>query len=158
MDVVSEEKKLKSINLWYILLLSFILIWVAGAYIFLYKKTDAAYLNPPPIVLVEGLEGVSQKTFTNIFQINQTNTSNIISDVTTKPLFETKDHYELGDVIVVRYFYIKGVVIDRSYPGGDTYTVLYKDHGHTLRTIKLPKEFLMTPTGGDLNAIFLLGD
>lgn len=155
----SEEKKLRSINFWYVLLLSFIILWVAGAYVYLYKKTDDALLTSPPIVLVEGLGGISPDEFTNFFTMNSSNMNSLLPELSSKPpLFEAKEVYEIGEIVVVRYFYVEAVIIDRSYPGGNSYTILYKDHDHALRTINLPKNLLMSPKNGVLNPFSLLID
>ena len=71
-----------------------------------------------------------------------------------------KDEYRFGDVVVIKYFYVEAVVMDRDrvLPLGDSYTILYKDRNHVLQKITLPKTMLMAPVEGVLSPASLLVD
>ena len=150
-----DERKLRSVNFWYVLLLSFIIVWMCGAYLYLYTKTENS--ASPPIVLIEG-GGVDLNSISNLFSVNAPPVST--NDLKgAKPLFVTKEDYSIGEVVIVKYFYVEAVVIDKSIPNGSAYTLLYKDHNHTLRTIKLSKTLIMAPADtGSLNPVSLLVD
>ncbi len=153
-EEIPDEKKIRSISIWHFVLVAFIVLWMVGAYVYLDKKTQMSIAAPPVIVLDEAA-GI---TLTNFFQINSTNRQlSPAARNPTKPLFEIREKYFLGDVVVVKYFYVEAIVIGNSAVGDD-YVILYKDHNHTLQKISLPRALLMAPADGFLNPVSMLVD
>lgn len=152
-----DEKKVRSFGIWQFLLVTFIVLWMVGAYVFLEQKTRSNSTTIPVVVL-DNVNGVDFSNFTKI----GSNTSTIYftkkNELNNRPDFECKDNYSMGDIVVVKYFYVEAVVIDKSLPSGNAYTILYKDHNHVLQKIILPKEMLMAPAEGVLNPVSLLVD
>lgn len=150
-----DEKKVRSIGVWHFVLMAFIVLWMVGAYIYLDKKSDVT-VGSPPVIVLDSSGGV---TLTNFFTAG-TNSQMLpaLPTVGTKPSYEVKAKYSFGDVVVVKYFYVTGVIIDKSLPVGDSYTVLYKDHNHVLQKVVLPRTMLMTPTDGSFSPVSLLVD
>lgn len=152
-SVEEYEKKVKSINIWHFLLITFIVLWMAGAYIYLNKKTNLSISNAP-VLLIDG-------GGTNFFRVSDTNTPIFSTNISTNPfppppIFEVKPKYEVGDVVIVKFFYVKAVVVGKDT--SDYYEILYKDQERTLHKITLPRVFLMSPAPGVLNPVSLLVD
>ena len=147
-----DEKKVRSSNFWYILLVAFIVLWMTGAYIYLDKKTDVTIGNPPVIVL-DAVNGIDM---TNFFRANPSQTQLYPTNNIPRPMFEVRENYNLGDVVVVKYFYVEAVVLEKQ--AGDSYVIMYKDHNHTLQKIAIPRTLLMYPADGVLNPVSLLVD
>lgn len=149
-----DEKKIRSINFWHFILILFIILWMGGAYIYLNKKVDV--INHPPLVLIG--DAASGIDMTNFFKANPTNTQLFSTNGTNRPLFYSKDEYQFGDIVVVKFFYVEAIVIEKSGPTSDDYDILYKDHDHVLQRISLPAKMLMVPADGMLNPVSLLVD
>lgn len=156
-ESVSDEKKVRSISVWHFLLMAFIVVWMVGAYIYLDQKSDAN-VAAPPVVVLDTADGIN---LTNLFQSSPTNMQLVkrTSDPSkpSKAMFELKPKYSLGDVVVVKYFYVEAIVVGTPAMG-DEYIILYKDHNHTLQKISLPRMFLMAPAEGVLNPVSMLVD
>jgi hypothetical protein len=137
-----NEENIRNNNFWYIvLLITFILVWISGAYVYFHPKT-----NNPPVVVLDVMGGID---LTNSLRMSPTNTSIV------RPMYEIREKYERGEIVIIKYFYLKAVVLDE--PTNDFYEVLYKNHG-TLQKITLPRHLLMHPVDGDLNPVSLLLD
>lgn len=150
----SDEKKIRSINFWHFVLVLFIVLWMGGAYIYLDKKTEIA--NRLPLVLIG--DAASGVNMTNFFQVNPTNSSLFPTNYIFKQPFRMKTEHRFGDVVVVKFFYVEAVVLEKSSPTSDYYDIVYKDHNHVLQKISLPAEMLMVPVDGMLNPVSLLVD
>jgi len=145
-----DEKQIRSFEIWYFVLVGFIVIWMMGAYVYLDKKTDVTLSNPPVVVL-DAVNGIDM---TNFFQVKSNQTQ--LFPKTARPMFEIRDKYEVGEVVVVKYFYVEAVVLEKQ--AGDSYVIMYKDHNHTLQKIAIPRTLLMCPAEGVLNPVSLLVD
>jgi hypothetical protein len=130
------------------LLIAFIVVWVVGAYFFL-DNSPVAIPNPVPILDASG--GLD---LTNLFGLLSTN--ELI--IPKPPAFEVRDKYVFGDIVVVKFFYIHAVVLEKSSFGSDSYTILYKDRNHVLQKVVLSRDLLMAPANGTVNPISLLVD
>lgn len=153
-----DERRVRTINVWHFVLIVFIVIWMAGAYLYLNKKTELSLVTPP-VLLVNGSN--SNLDLTNFFGLAATNNPLIpsikpLTNSTASPMFETKPRYDAGDVVVVKYFYVQAVIVEKV--GQDSYAILYKDHNHVLQKIVLPKAFLLSLSAGTLNPFSLLID
>ena len=147
-----DEKKMRSINSWYFVLVVFIIIWVIGAYVYLDKKADMS-LNHPPVVVLDSADGIM---LSNMFKVSGTNMQ-LFPPTSKQEMFEVREKYQFGDVVVVKFFYVEAVVLEKSATS-DQYTVMYKDHNHALQKISLPRTMLMYPRDGVLNPVSLLVD
>jgi len=127
-----DERKVKNINVWSFFLLLFVVVWMAGSYIYLNRRADVSI--PPVIILDE-----AQK-------IGLTNSHFPPKNPTAaKSSFEIRETYNVGDTVIVSYFYVEGIVVKKSALG-DEYTIMYENHNHTLELITLPRTFLMAPS------------
>ncbi len=152
-----DEKKVRTFGIWHFILVAFIIIWMVGAYTFLKEKVDVTYDASPIIVLDSG---GNINLLTNLFEPQlKTNAvkSQTETNAMTMPSVVVKPEYHYGDIVIIKYFYVEGVVLGKSAVGDD-YTVVYKDHNHVLQKISLPRTMLLSPTNGALNPISLLID
>lgn len=164
-DLPLEDKtEIKTLNRWLIALAVIIILWAAGIIMYVDKRTSPSN-HPLPIIMVDVDTGkVIDPAYTNLFNNSiaskvskNANMSDIKSPAnSTKPLFEQKEFYNIKDFVVVNYFYVKGIVVERS---GDDYTIMYKDHNHVLQKLTLSKELLLSPTSqNSLSPVSLLVD
>lgn len=151
---MSDEKRIRNINFWHFILFAFIVVWVGGAYLYLDNKTEIISNHPSLIVIGEP----SSINLTNFFQFNSSNPPSHLLNSLVKQPFITKPEYHPGDIVVVKFFYVEAIVIEKSSPARDDYEIMYKDHNHVLQKISLPKEMLMYPSEGVLNPVSLLVD
>jgi len=147
-----DEKQVRSFEIWYLVLVAFIVVWIMGAYVYLDKKTDVTIGNPPVVVL-DAVNGVN---LTNFFQVNSNQTQLYPKNPLPHPMFTIREQYEVGEIIVVKYFYVEAVVVEKQ--ANDFYVVMYKDHNHVLQKLALPRAMLMYPAEGVLNPVSLLVD
>jgi hypothetical protein len=136
----------------------FVLITILVAYtVFFVESTDIFKSResslPPQIVLVHSDTG------TNI--LNNTNNTYLVpvlkketgDQLTTKDyLNDTQnllDKFSVGDVVIIKYFQIPGVVIKtENVLSSQKISILYKDNLRALHVIDLDKKFLMRPGVG----------
>jgi uncharacterized protein YpmB len=102
--------KEKNLNLWFIALVVFVVVWISG--VFIYNSKD----KRPSV-----------------------NSTNEIA----KPMLEQKDSYKKMDFVIINYFFVTGLVVDRQ---GNNYTIIYKDRNRVLQKVIVPKELLLSPT------------
>lgn len=57
-------------------------------------------------------------------------------------LFEKKKSYKIGDLVVIDYFLIQGIVAEKN---DNHYVILYKDKNRQLQKISLGIDFLLGP-------------
>lgn len=163
-NVHKDISELRDLNRWLIALSAIVIIWAAGIIMYMDKRTSPSN-HPLPIIMIDADTGkIIDPAYTNLFPDNvigtmpkNVNMSEIKdSDNATKPLFEKKDSYNIKDFVIINYFYVEGLIIDKS---GDNYTVLYKDHNHVLQKIIISKEFLLVPTSkNSVSPVSLLVD
>lgn len=148
-----DERKVRNINIWHFFLIAFIVIWVTGAYFCLSKKPDLSLTN--------SLLDSKPTNFENLFTFFPTNNSFIhrgqsLTNPLSASIFYTKHSYKPGDVVIVKYFHVQAVILEKV--GQDSYCIIYKDHNHVLQKIVLPKIFLLFPSVGILPLFSLLID
>lgn len=93
---------------------------------------------------------ITNSAYSNLFppQFVSTNSAG------AAPIYEQKGSYDVKDLVIVNYFFVEGIVVDKQ---GNNYTVMYKDHNRVLQKITVPKEFLLSPTADvKLNPAVLL--
>ena len=151
-EPLPEEKTPKFFRLGPILLVVFIVVWMVGSNLYLNHQVSS--VKPQPIVVLDSAGGIN--LFSNLFRIGNTNFQFKTASKISVPRYEIKDKYSYGDVVVIKYFYIEAVVLDKTQPSGDVYTVLYKNHNHDLQKIALPRTMLMMPSDGIVNPAALL--
>lgn len=144
----SDEKKVRSVNFWYIVLVVFIVVWMGGSFLYLNHKThDLA--NNPPVTIIDAAGGI------DLSNLSKIGTNQIPGK---SSLFTVKETYTFGDTVIIKYFYVKAVVLDKAAALGDSYNLIYKDHNHVLQKITLPREMLLAPMEGTLPPSSLLVD
>jgi hypothetical protein len=143
-----DEKRIRSMNLWYFALIGFVCVWVTGAYLYFSKKDSSPKSS-------SAIDVSGDLSFSNFMTL--TNKSPLLVNTMAREssLFTEKKTYSLGDIVVIRYFYVAGVVLEKH---GDYYDVVYKDHNHTLQKITLTKAMLLSPKDGVLNPVSMLVD
>ena len=161
---LKDKSEIKILNRWLIALAVIIILWAAGIIMYVDKRTSPSN-HPLPIIMVDADTGkVIDPAYTNLFVhslASEVSKNANMSDISapenaTKPLFEQKEFYNIKDFVVVNYFYVEGIIVDRS---GDDYTVMYKDHNHVLQKLTLPKELLLAPTSkNSVSPVSLLVD
>jgi hypothetical protein len=153
-----DEKSLLRLNVCFYILLFFIGIYLSVMLYTIDVNTEKIQNNQETIRSLVMLPDIKQ---IGGF-ITDTNTSNIslvttnITKEQTKILvadnkYTVQKEYNRGDMVMVRYFNIYGVVRGKSVFSSDYYDVLYRDNGHTLRMIELPYNFLLKPSPGSLS-------
>lgn len=147
-----DGKKVERSTFWYVLLIISIILWMAGSYFYLDYKANVILSNPP-VVILDATSGVNM---TNFFRVNPSQTQLYPTNSAPRPMFEIRENYNIGDVVVVKYFYVEAVVLEKQT--GDSYVIMYKDHNHTLQKIAIPRSLLMYPADGVLNPVSLLVD
>jgi hypothetical protein len=153
-EIVPKEKdvnQLKKLNRLLVALVAFVLVWSVGMFFYIDRKPDA----PKPAIPVIMIDRVTGKV-TNVEhakllpQLPPAKTNEV-----GKSMFEQKDSYDKMDFVIINYFMIAGIVVDRT---GNDYTIMYKDNNRVLQRIIVPKEFLLSPTAAyGVNPASLLG-
>lgn len=140
-QIKKTDAQLKHLNRWLIALVIFIVIWTLGVFIYLYQKPSPP-IPPVPFIAIDYSNGkITNSAHTNLFPKSfggQSKTNEYVS-----PLFEQRSSYEKMDFVIINYFFIAGLVVDRQ---GDNYTVMYKDYNKVLQRIIVPVELLLYPT------------
>ena len=167
----TDTIQLKNLNEWLGVLVVFIILWSIGLLLYVDQKVDSTANHPLPVIVVDGPSGrINNAAYTNLFPpsmnvkagtietrpprvVNSTKTNVVTAP---KPMFETRDSYEIREFVIVNYFYVEGIVTEKK---GDDYTVMYKDHNHVLQKVTVPKSFLLVPTSyNNVNPVSLLVD
>lgn len=132
-NLTPEEHRLKTTNYWILGLFSFALVYSTIMFFVLSDKTSKN----------TQLINRNQQTIALITDPSQSGTNNIV----VLPKMERKADYNIGDIVFIDYFYMRGVVIDKSTSFGNVeyYTIMYRDVNKTLQTIRLKKDFLLFP-------------
>lgn len=144
-EIVTKEKdtvQLKNLNRWLLALVGFIIVWSVGIFFYIDKKPDPT--KPPiPVIMIDPTTGkvtnVAHAKIVPTTFVSLPKTTNEVS----KPMYEQKDSYEKMDFVIINYFFIAGLVVEKQ---GDNYTVMYKDYNRVLQRVIVPKEFLLSPT------------
>jgi len=86
--------------------------------------------------------------------INESNLAVVSTNITFTPVKVTIDRndytfqteYIRGDVVLIKFFNIYGLVEDKSLFSKDYYRIIYRDNNHTINSIDLPVDFLLKPS------------
>lgn len=142
-DIGKDTAQLKNLNRWLIGLIAFIIIWSVAIIFYVDKKTEERL--PVPILMFDPSSGkITNMAYSNLFPTNFiANPEPSKTNEIVKPLFEQKDRYEEMEFVIINYFFISGMVVERS---GNNYTVMYRDYNRVLQKIIVPKEMLLSPT------------
>ncbi len=136
----TENKEIKNLNRWLIALAIFVTIWSIGIFIYVSQKVEPSDSNPVPPIVMDG----SSNKIANIIHTNpipfKTLTEN---NLPPQSMYVQKDVYKKNEVVIINYFFVEGIVMDRS---GDNYTIMYKDRSGTLQRIIVPKTLLLVPS------------
>lgn len=161
----TTEKSIKNLNRWLAILVSFVVFYSAAMLAIIDRKSDIAMqIQTQPVLMIDPMTmGINSTVYSNLVHPSFLRSTNVLSNVVTsvkpptdqnasaalsttapKPMFEQKDSYEVGDFVVVNFFYVEVVVTKKV--DKDNYEVMYKNHEHTLSKIVLNKQFLLSPT------------
>ena len=135
-----DERKVRTSNFWYTILVTFICLWLVG--LFFYFEKGQLLKHTEPVVAPQ----------TSFWGFDFTNFSKTLTDLssTNHSAFVSKDEYEVGDIVLMEPFHKIGKVKERSMPSSETYVVIYEDHSGTLREIIVPRVFLLAPADENL--------
>lgn len=143
-----QTDKENNLNKWLAGLVGAIIVWTIGVLFYIDNKIEPK--SPPinTIILVDKETGkIINPAYTNLFLpqfVKSSNTNKSTQNsINRKPAFEHKDTYSVEEFVIINYFYVEGIVVEKS---GDLYTVMYKDHNHTLQKVTVTKELLLSPT------------
>lgn len=149
------EKKTRTFGAWHFILIVFVVTWMISAYVFLKDGVDDVIHDVSPAIVLD--EHGKINLFPNLFEPRMRTNKIQVDTNSTMPSIVVKPDYHYGDIVIIKYFYVGGVVLSKSAVGDD-YTVMYKDHNHVLQKISLPRTMLLSPTNGALNPISLMVD
>lgn len=148
-----EKSEIKILNRCLILITVIIILWAAGIIMYVDKKTDPTISSHPlSIIMIDtNTWKIVDPRYTNFFpetmigSISKNTNALSIKRPTNiiKPMFENREVYNVKDFVIINYFYVEGIIIEKA---GDNYTVMYKDHNHVLQCITISKDFLLSPT------------
>lgn len=137
-----ENDENRKWNIWHLVLAILIFAWIGGSHFFLKKASP--WGGPTNItqqtVNATNLAGMFSNTNQTVFSLMSLSNGNWV--------FKIKPKYDVGETVIVNYFYIKAVITERS--GSDSYVVVYKDNSRVLHTITLPRTLLLCPPSGIL--------
>jgi hypothetical protein len=142
----SEKATIKVYNRWLAVLIAFIIVYSISMVFFIQKKVDDV-INKSPVVMIDPATGLlsGPASLTNLFipKLMTQPLTTITNAANPQSLYEQKSVYKIKDFVIINYFFIEGIVVAKD---GNNYTVLYKDNNHTLQTIIVPRELLLSPT------------
>lgn len=149
-----DTAQLKTLNRWLIGCLIFIIIWSITIFFYVNKRTEVK--SQVPIIMVDQTTGkITNLGYTNLFPSSFVSSPQSPTNEVVKPMYEQKDSYDKMDYVIINYFFIGGLVVDRN---GDNYTVMYRDYNRVLQTVTVPKQMLLSPTAAaPVNPAALLG-
>lgn len=142
-EIAANSAQIKNLNRWLMGLLAFIIIWSVGILIYVQKKADDVTPHVPVVMVDVGTGRVTNNSYANLFP--KSIASNTMAHA--KSAYERKEVYQVFDYVIINYFFVEGMVIERD---GENYTVLYKTYDRTLQRIIVPRELLLSPSPGTI--------
>lgn len=149
MSSTSDNKELKTLNRGLLILSVLIIAWATIVLIYINRSISS---SSSPFIVVDFNSGkLVDPTNTNMLHESVINSishtvnmldTNVFSNASV-PSFEQRDSYNIKDFVIINYFYVEGIVVDKS---GNMYTVMYKDHNHVLQKVVVSKDLLISPT------------
>jgi hypothetical protein len=142
----SVEKSIKKLNVWLGIMVGFIVLYSIVMLITIDQKTEKALQMHPVVMIDPATLALTSDSYTNLIHpiaLRPPLTTNAPT-IDPKPMFEQKESYEIGDFVVVNFFYVETIIVEKLPK--DYYRLMYKDHEHVLQTIDLHKQFLLAPT------------
>jgi len=143
---IPDTIELKKLNKWLLALVVFIVVWSVGLLLYVDQRVDHVRSTTPAIITVDTHSGkISNPAHMNLFPpaMQTKQTKELTNGNLSKPVYEQKQTYEVMDFVVINYFFINGLIAEKS---GDEYVVLYKDHNHVLQKVTVPRTLLLSPT------------
>lgn len=143
-ETPKDAAELKVLNRWLWILIIFMVVWSGALLYNIDKKSDQVSTRPVPVVMMDYTTGkITNILYTNLFLPPFVSGASKKTADTPKPMYEQKESYQRMEFVIINYFFIEGLVLERE---GDYYKVMYKDHDRVLQTVTLPKEMLLSPT------------
>lgn len=151
----NADIKIKSLNRWLAILVIFMVLYSAAMLVLIDNKTERAIQMAHPVVIIDpATMQINSTAYTNLIHPIAMRTNPAVVDIATnaiaekaeapKPMFEQKENYEVGDFVVVNFFYVETIIVEKLPK--DYYRLMYKDHNHSLQVLTLHKQFLLAPT------------
>ena len=142
----------------FILVYSFVMIGMVD------HKAETYIKDTPSIILIDPdntTAALIPSGMSNIihpmFSVREVSTNaSPVPKTETSPAFKMKESYQRGDLVIVNYFYVEAIVVEKLV--GDKYLVMYKDHNHVLQQTCLHRDFLLSPAPGTVSPVSLLVD
>lgn len=149
---IITENSVKKLNRWLIALVIFMILYSAVMLVIIDQKTEKALQLHPVVMIDPSTMGISSAAYTNLIHptsLRHLTTTNApvpepVVSPESKPMFEQRESYEVGDFVIVNFFYVETIVTEKLR--GNYYRLMYKDHEHVLQTIVLHRQFLLAPT------------
>ena len=139
-NVPKESDQLNSLNRLLALLVAFIIGWSVFIFFYVQKRTDDLKPTPQIVYLDPNSGTITNTAYANLFPHTA-----VSHPSGGKPLYEEKSSYEVMDYVIINYFFVEGLVVDKK---GDNYTVMYKDYNRVLQRIIVPRQMLLVPAPG----------
>ena len=130
-----DEKNIRYSRILYMLVIAFVISWMSGVYFYLKDRFDIPHIKDVAVS-----DNGTNYTIGEFYSFDEWRTN---PPYLTSTDYTILEKYNIGDIVMIRYFFIEGVIMDRSIPTGDNYSVLYKDKNYALHKITLPRKMLM---------------
>ena len=140
-----EQKQIRRLNQWIVVLFVFGVVWTIGMFIYFDFQPREKMSNMFPIIIVDSESGKIVSSFYTNFPTPE---PPLVADPTKqtnspcKPIFEQKETYNVGDFVVIKYFYTGGIVVGKR---DSNYSIVYRSDNR-LESIDVPGGLLLSPT------------
>lgn len=140
----NDDEKLRKLNILLFSLIGFLVLYLI---VMAYSPTVFMPSTNPnlkiPYIIPNSFEGTNT---TNIVYV-ATNILHLPVKMSIKSEdYITQPEYLKGDVVLIKYFNIYGLVIGSSLLNKNDYRILYRDNSHALHLVDIPIEFLLKPS------------
>jgi hypothetical protein len=157
------QRQIKTLNTWMLVLIACIAVYSIGILVLIDKKASE-YIKSSQVYVLDPTTMRISSQYSNIFHSISTeleqelNEDSIVStNNISPPMFIRKDKHEVGDFVIIRFFYIQAVISEVN--GGGMYTLMYKDHNRVMRNITLDNQFILSPVSPySVNPMSFLSD
>lgn len=133
-----ETTQITILNRWLIGLVVFIIVWSSSMFFYMKPRPDVS--ATPPAITLSSNSTVYSNSVPLKSLVKNTNTVN--------PEFVKKDSYVPQEIVVINYFYVKAIVLEKH---GKNYKVMYEDFNRDLQITTIPGDMLLSPTSAAAN-------
>lgn len=143
----TNQSELNKLNFWLKIIVTLFICWSVGVLYYVKVKTENIIEKDIPVIVIDTQTGKLKNIgYSNLFHptvISNIFSTNTLNTSTPSPMYIQKKTYDVLDFVIVNYFFVEGIVIERD---GNNYTIMYKNHEHTLVRTIIPGSMLLVPT------------